>query len=156
SWGPWEGGLATSEVRRKEMARRGFRPLEAGPALEVLRRLLGRKKAHMAVMSVDWKPLLKQFVDRKKVPPIVAAYADLGAPKAAEPAGHSDLRATLASVPADRRCAVLTDHFVQHMAQVTGLKAADVNRNEPLGSLGVDSLMLFELKRRIETSLEVT
>jgi NADPH:quinone reductase-like Zn-dependent oxidoreductase len=157
SWGPWEAGLAAADVRRKEMARRGFRPLDAGPALEVLRKLLGRKKAHMAVMSVDWKPLLKQFVDRQKVPPIVEAYADLGAPKAAEVSGQADdFRSKLQAVPPAKRGAFLADHFVEQMAQVTCLNAGEINRNEPLGNLGVDSLMLFELKRRIETSLQVT
>jgi NADPH:quinone reductase-like Zn-dependent oxidoreductase len=157
SWGPWEGGLADSEVRRKEMARRGFKPLEAAPALEVLRRLLGLKKAHLMVMSVDWKPLLKQFVDRKKVPPFVAAYADLETPRAVEAAvQQDDLRTRVQAAPAGKRSAILADHFVQQMAQVTCLNAGEINRHEPISNLGVDSLMLFELKRRIEASMQVT
>jgi acyl carrier protein len=66
-----------------------------------------------------------------------------------------DLRARLDCMPADQRGAFLIELFVEQLAAVTNLGAAEINRDESLANLGLDSLMLFELKRRIESSLHV-
>jgi phthiocerol/phenolphthiocerol synthesis type-I polyketide synthase C len=159
-FGPIEGGMLTGEARQKEMAHRGFRPLAVDQALQVLGRLLTRRRSHFGVLSVEWKQLLRPFIDRKKVPPIVAAHVAhlLGEDSEAAPAApeQQDLRARLQTVAPEKQSAFLTEEFARQLAQVTSQKAEEVNRTEPLASLGLDSLMLFELKRRIEASFRVT
>jgi myxalamid-type polyketide synthase MxaB len=156
SWGPWEMGMASSEAHRKEMIQRGFRPLEARVALGVLGRLLTQKTGHLVVTSADWKRVLQPWAETGRVPRIVADLAEPTSAPTAEAKGQSDLRSRLEAMPASQRPAFLAEHFAEHLAEVTSMKAAEINRDEPLANLGLDSLMLFELKRRIESSLHVT
>lgn len=157
SWGMWTVGMATTDVRRKVLEERGFTALDANIALQMLGRLLPLPQAHLAVMANEWKKTLQPFVERKKVPALMLGFVETsGIPVTATAEGEQDLGSRLKEMPAVQRQTFLTEVLAQRLAQVTSLPVADINRNTPLGDLGLDSLMLLELKRRIEQSLNVT
>jgi acyl transferase domain-containing protein/acyl-CoA synthetase (AMP-forming)/AMP-acid ligase II/NAD(P)-dependent dehydrogenase (short-subunit alcohol dehydrogenase family)/acyl carrier protein len=157
SWGMWALGMATTEVRRKVLEERGFTALDTRIALQILGRLLPLPHAHLAVMANEWKKSLRPFVERKKVPALVLGFVENSAtPVTTAVEAEHDLGSRLKEMPVEQRQAFLTEELAQRLAQVTSLPVADINRNTPLGDLGLDSLMLLELKRRIEQSLNVT
>ncbi|WP_138505854.1 non-ribosomal peptide synthetase [Nostoc sp. PA-18-2419] len=50
---------------------------------------------------------------------------------------------------------VLESYLIELLAAVLSIAADDINTQEPLSTLGLDSLKVFELKNRIEIDLEV-
>ncbi|MDF5727061.1 MAG: condensation domain-containing protein [Rhizonema sp. PD38] len=56
-----------------------------------------------------------------------------------------------------RECQPLLESYVQEqIAQVLSIPVHEINPKQPLSSLGLDSIKVFELKNRIENDLEVT
>ncbi|MEM7555656.1 MAG: amino acid adenylation domain-containing protein [Cyanobacteria bacterium P01_A01_bin.84] len=50
---------------------------------------------------------------------------------------------------------VLETYLIEQEARVLGIRPDDINPEEPLTTLGLDSLKVFELKNRVEVDLEV-
>jgi len=155
NWGGWEvGGMASSPLRREELSRRGIGLLQPQDAWLVFERLLRQEEPQLAVMSVDWPVALKPFGHH--VPAMVSAFAAPDVPST-EPAGdESDLLSDLMAAPAEARVDLLTDYFRKRLAQVTGLDAGAISTTQPLNELGLDSLMVFELKNAIEARMAIT
>ncbi|MBX6767712.1 MAG: acyl carrier protein, partial [Actinomadura rubrobrunea] len=64
-------------------------------------------------------------------------------------------RQLLAVEPGRRRRAILVEHCRTVAAQVLKLDPSKIDETAPLASLGFDSLMALELRKRLETSLRV-
>jgi phthiocerol/phenolphthiocerol synthesis type-I polyketide synthase C len=155
NWGGWaSGGLADTALRREELAHRGLGLLEPQAALSALEALLKQPLAQAGVMSVNWPIALQPF--RQHVPAMVSEFAAPSADVAESAAGEPDLMAELMGVPPEARIEVLTEHFRQKLAQVTGLEPQAISVSQPLNELGLDSLMVFELKNSIETRMKIS
>jgi len=154
NWGAWgSGGMAEAEHRRKQLAHRGFRLLQTDEAFTALAALLKQPHPQAAVMAVDWPVALKPF--RQRVPPMVRDFATAEETPAAA-STETDFAAELQAAPPEGRVALLTEHFRQRLTTVTGLSASEIDVNQPLNLLGLDSLMVFELKNSIESQMRIT
>jgi acyl transferase domain-containing protein/aryl carrier-like protein len=65
-------------------------------------------------------------------------------------------REQLLEVAPGERAAVLADHLRQHIANVLRIPPAQIDLDQSLLAMGIDSLMAVELKNRIETKLGVS
>jgi acyl transferase domain-containing protein len=70
---------------------------------------------------------------------------------ALEPPRRDDL---LAAVPAERR-RMLEEYFRHELAHVLGLPPAMLDARQPLQEVGLDSIMVLEVRRRVERALQV-
>ena len=77
---------------------------------------------------------------------------------AADGRGHAgcQLRESLFAAPDDERQAMLETYLSQQLARVLGSSASDIDVQQPLSSLGVDSLMAVELTARIQTDVRAS
>jgi len=64
-------------------------------------------------------------------------------------------REELLAVEPEKRQSSLTSYLQQHVAQVLKVTIEQVNPQQPLSTFGLDSLMVFDLKNRIEVDLGV-
>ncbi|HVD77687.1 MAG TPA: type I polyketide synthase, partial [Vicinamibacteria bacterium] len=155
-WGPWsEVGLAARPDRGGRLAAQGMESLTPRQGVSVFAQLLKGGPAQVAVMPVDWhdwrevhraaagSPLLANFADEEP------AVTDAG-PRSTVTA------AMLLATGLEERQQVLNAHLRQEVARVLGLSASKLDVNQPLSTLGIDSLMAVELKNRIETDLKVS
>jgi acyl transferase domain-containing protein/acyl-CoA synthetase (AMP-forming)/AMP-acid ligase II/acyl carrier protein len=157
NWGPWaEVGMAARASGFRATASRVMRPLAPAQALAVLDRLFEKNAPAQAVaMSVDWTQLARSF--NGQPPP--ALLSDLlrekalpAAAKAARDSGpRLSMQELLAAPPACRQ-ALLLAHVQKSLAQVMALDAPELDPEESMSNLGLDSLMALELQHSLEES----
>jgi acyl carrier protein len=156
NWGPWaQGGMAAEAARQEGLSRRGAAPLEVRQALEVLGMALASEQPQWIVMDIDWAQALRLYGDAPP-PLVIDLAADEGVQQGAGKQRNEALLQALASAPAGERKGLLLGYFVETLAKVISQDPNRIDTDEPLKSLGLDSLMAIELKNAIEGGLGVT
>jgi phthiocerol/phenolphthiocerol synthesis type-I polyketide synthase C len=61
----------------------------------------------------------------------------------------------LRAMPADEATAALVDIVVEEIARVLRLPPKEIDRHRPLAEIGMDSLMMLELRITVETTLQI-
>jgi acyl transferase domain-containing protein/acyl carrier protein len=153
NWGPWDGGgMAASAEHRQLLQRAGIAPLTARENLAALSGLLSTDAVQAAVVKVNW-PTLKQLYDgrsRNHLFDRMGGEAEM----AAQASVHPDLREPLRQARAGERRRLLIIQLQQQIGRILGL--SDAIRPAPrqgFFQLGMDSLMVLELKNALSASL---
>ncbi len=109
-------------------------------------------------MSVDWTQLARSFNGQQPPAFISDILREEARPATAnsarEPGPRLSLQELLATPPAGRH-AVLLAHVQKNLAQVMALDAPELDPEESLSNLGLDSLMALELQHSLEDSFGV-
>ncbi len=153
NFGPFQGAAGVgSQARRKDaMGRRGLTPLPVQPTLTLLEKLLRVPCAQLTVLAIDWNVALR--LDGSTPPQLVSQLVtDNSATSAQDDLMLQELRAT----QPDQRHSLLIRYFVETLARVTGQNPSRIDADEPLKNLGLDSLMIIELKNVIELNLQIS
>jgi acyl transferase domain-containing protein/acyl carrier protein len=154
-WGPWsEVGLAARPDRGGRLAAQGMESLTPRQGVAALARVWNARAAQVSVMPVDW-PEWREVHRAAAGSPLLTDFEHDEA--AAPPAAGSGLTraAVVAAEPAERQ-RLVEAHLQKEVARVLGLSVAKLDVNQPLSTLGIDSLMAVELKNRIESDLQVS
>jgi acyl transferase domain-containing protein len=155
NWGGWrETGFATGSGGRAtiaELERDGIGGIAPDRALDVFERLVS---AHVTQAAV-WLPDFDALARSRRVAADPDLFAKLApAPVIADERQHSGAwreRLTTAT-PAARR-ALLRDTVRRELADLLRLPPETIDTQQPVGRLGLESLMALELHRRIECGL---
>lgn len=150
-WGPWDEVGMSARLGNEKMTTRGIRPMAPSMALEALGRLLDSGSGQAVVLDAEWKRLLAMY---PVGPP--ALFAHLGESQAKASAADHEIRQRVLDTPVQERPAMLQDYFLQRIAHVTELDPARINPEQPMNTLGLDSLMAIELKNGIESTLGIS
>ncbi|WP_232001809.1 type I polyketide synthase [Mycobacterium sp. 852014-52450_SCH5900713] len=153
NWGPWAGlGFFTRSELQDYFAQYGVAAMSAADSLRALSSLLERSATQAVVLDIDWavwQPDLQ--------PPLLA---DLGiAPSAdkpeAEPATGpgAGLYDALQGATPEERQRLLETYLSELVAGKLGLAPANLDKQTPLNTLGVDSLITLELRMQVERDL---
>ncbi len=153
NWGPWAGlGFFTRSELQDYFAQYGVEAMSAADSLRALSSLLERSATQAVVLDIDWavwQPDLQ--------PPLLA---DLGiAPSAdkaeAEPATGpgAGLYDALQGASPEERQRLLETYLSELAAGKLGLAPANLDKQTPLNTLGVDSLITLELRMQVERDL---
>jgi NADPH:quinone reductase-like Zn-dependent oxidoreductase/acyl carrier protein len=156
NWGPWaEVGMAAAqdEAIRRRRAQGGADPISPADGLRALEELLGRRVAQAVVFPVRWAT----FLGGRDVPPFLRDVVRGSAPARPPAAGQGPaLLREIAEAPESERAGVLLAHVRQQALKVLGLGAGHpLDPDQPLSSLGLDSLMAVELRNALGESLGV-
>jgi acyl transferase domain-containing protein/acyl-CoA synthetase (AMP-forming)/AMP-acid ligase II/acyl carrier protein len=157
NWGPWaEVGMAARASGSRAPASRVMHPLAPAQALAALDRLFEKSGPAQAVaMSVDWT-LLAQSFNGQQAPALISdLLREKASPASAKATRESGPRLSvqelLAAPPAGRH-ALLLAHVHKSLAQVMALDAPELDPEESMSNLGLDSLMALELQHSLEES----
>ena len=157
NWGPWaEVGMAARVSNGRGAASRVMHPLSPAQGLGALGLLFEKNGPAQAIaMSVDWTQMARSF--HGQAPP--ALIADLiqekAHPAAAKTPRDSGPRLSmqqLLAAPAAGRHGLLLAHVQKNLAQVMALDAPELDPEESMSNLGLDSLMALELQHSLEES----
>jgi NADPH:quinone reductase-like Zn-dependent oxidoreductase/acyl carrier protein len=157
NWGPWaEVGMAARASGARGPASRVMRPLPTSQALAALDRLFEKNGPAQAVtMSVDWTQLARSFNGQPPPALISDLLREKARPASANAARESGPRLSmqeLHATPPALRHALLLAHVQKSLAQVMSLDAPELDPEESMSNLGLDSLMALELQHSLEES----
>ncbi|MFC4127912.1 type I polyketide synthase [Nocardia rhizosphaerae] len=149
-WGPWSIGMVDELDLEQVYADQGIGLITPRAGVAVLGRLLYQRAAHVVAVTADWATVRAVAGN---LPPL---FAQLGTAADAGSAGiDGSLLDTLAALPAPQRPTALARTLHQVTATVLGLGVADFGEDDPLSSLGVDSMMAIQIKRRLDPALSI-
>lgn len=156
NWGPWdEIGMAARASSSHGPASRVMHPLAPAQALAVLDLLFEKNgPAQVVAMSVDWTLLERSFGGQ--LPSLIADFIrEKACPAAAKiPRGSGPRFSTqeLLIAPAAQRHGLLLAYVQKSLAHVMALEAPELDPEESMSHLGLDSLMALELQHSLEES----
>jgi myxalamid-type polyketide synthase MxaB len=150
-WAPWaEVGMAAG----LEFGA-GIEKLSVDDGIDVLRTLLKPQRGtrgEIGVLKVRWDVYTKRWPS----PESLNYFSALLSHGAAH-APRVDFLKTLRSAPEAERQPLLVEHILEAVRQVLGLSASYQIKNDAVWTeFGVDSLMMVEIKNRLEASLHLT
>ena len=161
NWGFWdEVGMVARSQREigRGFAPRGMQSFSPEQGLAAMQRLLAGNAIQTAVMPVDWQvwgdshpramnaPLLQHVRQRE------ANASDGG--KAAEADSGLDRNVLLEASP-EVRPQLLENFLSRQLSRVLRIPADDLDVNQPLNNLGIDSLMAVELRNQVQAQLSL-
>ncbi len=152
NWGSFgDVGSAAETNRDNRLGSRGLHSLTLEEGQAALEWLLGTSAAQVGVVPMDLRRYL-EFYPQLMGSPLwseLVASARLGG----EESGHQTVRAELTDASPVARRGILERVVRTSGATVLRLDPAELPFDEPLMSLGIDSLMGLELRNRLEAAL---
>ncbi|BBZ25964.1 mycocerosic acid synthase [Mycolicibacterium madagascariense] len=152
-WGPWSVGMVEELGLEKVYERRGIELITPAAGSRILDRLLHQSTPAVVAISADWNKA-RQFGLGGALPPMLAGLETVDASPEAAEAGSSVL-AGLADLSPAERLDVVTDHVRRIVATVFDSAVADVEPDESLDDLGLDSMMAMEFRLRINATFAI-
>lgn len=150
AWGLWaEGGMIAhlDDASRARLRRSGFRALSISRGMQVLDSSLARDEPFFVPINLDIRALRNQQV----LSPIFRGLVPMR-PRQASSSSSSDtasLASRLANTPEDERPQLILEVVGHEIATILHI-STDLDPEQPLKELGLDSLMAVELRNRIQ------
>jgi phthiocerol/phenolphthiocerol synthesis type-I polyketide synthase D len=136
----------------------GIQRITPRHVLVALDLLIPQQLAQVGVIKLDWQ-LLQQFYPQiaglPLVTHLVAAPADGSAGVTATIAAGNEIIPQILAAEPSTRLSVLEAYLCEQVGAVLRVPASRLDIEQPLTTLGLDSLMAIELKNRIELALKV-
>ncbi len=155
NWGPWaDAGMAA----HLSLSSQGLEKIDTEGGLEVFTELLdsarGSAPAQVGVFRVNW-PTYRQRLNSAPAEAFISALVRQSSPQ--KPGATDDFHRRYHAAPEGERGTLLEGHIHAQLLQTLGQDASKVIAPvQPWQDLGLDSLMMVEVKNRLERSLHVT
>lgn len=159
NWGFWSDvGMVARSQREigRGFAPQGMQSFTPEQGLAAMQHLLEQGAVQTAVMPVDWSEW-SQFHPRAAQAPLLAHLTMRDADSAESAAGSAPAldRRTLLSAPASEREQLLQSFLTGRLSQVLRIPASELDVNQPLNNLGIDSLMAVEVRNYVQANLGI-
>lgn len=156
NWGPWAAvGMAARLGKgiQAQMADKGIPAIPVPLALSILEYALKLDQSQLIAATIDWRKFSKQF-RAGSVPSMLKTLVDLGTASALGAAQALDgILDKLKSTPVSEHHAIVLSHVRRTLATTLRLPSAEtVGVNQPLGELGLDSLMAVEVRNLLTSA----
>lgn len=162
NWGPFsEAGMAEklTEADKSRWIARGIGMLDSDTGFSVLDWLMAENPPQAGVMEIDWPRYLKHHPhggDHPFYEGLFSPSANDAIPDKPVTAKSSDILAKIDRANSEARQKIIEEHIGNHVAEVLWLpedEQLDVRR--PFVELGLDSLMVLELRKRLSRDFEI-
>ncbi|MCF2150415.1 Polyketide synthase [Desmonostoc muscorum LEGE 12446] len=161
NWGPWSMvGMARDLGIKAEVkwATKGIKPMEPHQALSILENLLPQDAAQVGVTQLNWSKFLQQF-SGSSYPSFVSEIAqqvqELTIAQEQQKVKLPPLLDQIKANSQEQNQSLLITYLREQIAKALGTTTSALNIIQPLNQMGLDSLMVVELKNRLRTELEI-
>ena len=148
NWGPWaEVGMAANERVSSNAGSGGIGYIQPALGIKAFLEALDDNPVQRGVAPIDWAALLANFGG--DAPSFLSELhvQQGGADNAELKRLKEEFVPMLRDAPASERLSILTEVISQQIVRVMGLDAGEqIDPNQPLQELGLDSLMAVELR----------
>ncbi len=154
NWGPVSDvGLAAelSEADKQRIEQKGIGYFPSSEGIRLLDAILMMKESQTGIIPIRKHQMGRSLIkSHGEVPAFYREVVSAGRQR-----GDQSLAVQLMSLEAEKREARLGKYLREHIASVLGTEVRNVPVNEPLKSLGVNSLMAVELRNGLGRELAV-
>lgn len=154
NWGPWAevGGLVALSGETR-LALRGLGGITPSQGQEALGCVIDRMQSQLAVLRVSWPQLVAAYPMIQTMP----LFQQLPIRDAARDGFSSQgkMLKRLQNSPVGERVSIIETYLESQISQTMGIPIPELDRQQPLNKMGIDSLMAIEIKNRIETDLHI-
>ncbi len=163
-WGPWAsnpdkvGGMADDLVRKKNLAARGLQMLRFDAAVDsLIDSAIHPCDVGTVIVDADWNTMLSAN-QTDQLPSVLRRLKSSEAEGATQSDATKDdaLLASLSKKNQEDKIESLIDYLADQLGNIMSIAPASIDPQQPLGSLGLDSLMAIELKNTVEARLDIT
>ncbi|MCS3780477.1 type I polyketide synthase [Tsukamurella ocularis] len=144
NWGPWDAGMIASLGLRELYGQRGIDLIDPVTGMDLLAELLGSGEVQQGVVSAHWPTVIESYA----LTPTLVAH--LGRAEGDEEGDAESILERLGSAAADDRAPIAADGVRLTVSRVLRMAEEHIPDDEPLGRLGVDSMLATELRIRVE------
>ncbi|NMD55559.1 MULTISPECIES: type I polyketide synthase [Tsukamurella] len=144
NWGPWDAGMIASLGLRELYGQRGIDLIDPATGMTLLAELLGSSEVQQGVVSAHWPTVIDSYA----LTPILVAH--LGRGEDEEDDGSESILDRIGSATAEDRTPIAVDGVRLTVSRVLRMAEEHIPDDEPLGRLGVDSMLATELRIRVE------
>ena len=158
NWGGWDQiGLARAAGTGRSIdgyIQEGLQIFSGDEALAMLGRVLGTNLAQVIAVPMDAKQFA-EFHGPDRIPPAFSGLVAKNA-NADGASSHSEIvDSLLESESIEQRRELLETYLQETLGKVLKLATRKIDRERPLGSMGLDSLMGLEFVRRLSNALQI-
>ncbi|MEK9138931.1 MAG: acyl carrier protein, partial [Bacteroidota bacterium] len=129
----------------------GIKGFSAKLALSAMGRAMASHKAHVGIMKMDWRTQAGVASSQRSPKFSHLMSADLLRDGSGNDRGR--IRDTVLAASPEQRLEIVQSFLKEQIARVLGTSAAKLDAERPLNEMGLDSLMMVELKNRIEKEI---
>ena len=152
-WGPWSVGMVEELNLEKLYASRGIELITPAVGAKILDRVISQDITDVVAITADWARARQAGLGSR----IPAMFSELGATESA--GGADDAGASLidilAATPDGDRSGVIAEHVRGVVAAVFDCAPADIEPDDMLDDIGLDSMMAMEFRVRINTMFSI-
>jgi NADPH:quinone reductase-like Zn-dependent oxidoreductase/acyl carrier protein len=156
NWGAWsEVGLAAREDRSRHVTQQGMVPFTPEQGIRLMERILQDNPVQVTGLAVDWTKLPSAF-SLPLLSKLTEEVAQQTGTNKSKQGKVGQFREQLLAAAPEERQELVETFLKEQIARVLRSSPSNINLHQPLDSLGIDSLMGFELINRLEAELEVS
>ncbi|MEZ6090598.1 MAG: SDR family NAD(P)-dependent oxidoreductase [Pirellulaceae bacterium] len=156
AWGPWDSeGMAADPEIRRQLSERGMKPLAQEKGIDLLNKMLKLNASNLAIVDTDWNALISKLPNGGSS--IYRAFQTKSAVDGKQQKSKRDeqLYQRLIALESEARLVELQSIMTSALSEVMGIDQSAIEVDQPLASLGMDSLMGMELQTKVESKLGV-
>ena len=152
-WGPWSVGMVEELKLEKIYAQRGIELITPAVGARILDRLVNQKVPSVVAITADWSRARHTGLGGR----LPAMFSEL---ETAEASAHhvdseSSILDILAATPESGRRPVITDHVQRVVAAVFDCATTDIEPDDMLDDIGLDSMMAMDFRVRINSTFSI-
>ncbi len=156
NWGPWaDVGMAATEPVKRRLAYEGWGTITAPQGWQITQTLLQHDVVQAGALPINWATLMQQ-VPGAAQSPLLSDFAETVRPavQPTTPKVHA-IAEQLQTASADERLERLAAYIQERAAQTLRVPVSQLDAQESLTNLGIDSLIAVELRNWVRNDLDV-